>query len=48
MGLQCQAEKFKRKDHTAFRNVSLFHNDQKEAEANPRHFVLQIVPLGLT
>lgn len=33
---------------TAVKNVSLYHSDQKEAGASPRHFVLQIVPLDLT
>lgn len=48
VGLQCRAEEFKGKDHTALRVVLLDQNDQKEAEASPRHFVLQIVPLGLS
>lgn len=39
MGLQCQAKEFKVKDHTAFRVVLLHQNEQKEAEASPRHFV---------
>lgn len=46
MGLQCQAEELKVKDHTVFKVVLLHQKEEKGIEASPRHLVLHIVPLS--